>query len=178
MKDNVKRLFEVLQRFDKELNEIGSAIRDLSTSLLLMNIASPSFFDAQLTRIENQIRHRLRMATHALQTAQHRRLAIDYLSPKQIRTLFSKLQQRAGEFGCKLLIQHHSDLFQIEVSLLFDGRDAHLWYMSPWYQLIHSSGSSNFTPFLYLSSRTTSSYLMSNMTFGCSIIIYQVLKVM
>ena len=59
MKDNVKRLFEVLQRFDKELNEIGSAIRDLSTSLLLMNIASPSFFDAQLTRIENQIRPRL-----------------------------------------------------------------------------------------------------------------------
>ena len=126
VKDNVKRLFEVLQRFDKELNEISSAIRDLSTSLLLMNIASPSFFDARLTRIENQLRHRLRMATHALQTAQHRRLAIDYLSPKQIRTLFSKLQKRAAEFGCELLIQHHSDLFQIEVSLLFDGRDAHL----------------------------------------------------
>ena len=126
VKDNVKRLFEVLQRFDKELTEIGSAIRELSTSLLLMNVASPSFFDARLTRIENQIRHRLRMATHALQTAQHRRLAIDYLSPKQIRTLFSKLQKRAGEFGCELLIQHHSDLFQIEVSLLFDGRDAHL----------------------------------------------------
>ena len=126
VKDNVKRLFEVMQRFDKEFNEVGAAIRDLSTSLLIMNVASPSFFDARLTRIENQIRHRLRMATHALQTAQHRRLAIDYLSPKQIRTLFAKLQTRANEFGCELLIQHHSDLFQIEVSLLFDGRDAHV----------------------------------------------------
>ena len=126
VKDNVRRLFEVLQRFDKEFEEIGAAIRDISTQLLLMSVASPAFFDARLTRIENQIRHRLRMATHALQTAQHRRLAIDYLSPQQIRTLFSKLKDRASEFGCELLLQHHSDLFQIEVSLLFDGRDAHL----------------------------------------------------
>jgi hypothetical protein len=66
------------------------------------------------------------MATHALQTAQHRRLAVDYLSPQQIRNLFTKLKERAAEFGCELLITHHSDLFQIEVSLLFDGQDAHL----------------------------------------------------
>ncbi len=126
VKDNVKRLFEVVQRFDKELNDISGAIRELSTSLLIMNIASPSYFDVRLTRIESQIRNRLRMATHALQAAQHRRLGIDYLSPKQIRLLFSKLQTRANEFGCELLINHHSDLFQIEVSLLFDGHDAHL----------------------------------------------------
>jgi len=126
VKDNVKRLFEVIQRFDKELNEISGAIRDLTNALIVLNIASPSFFDARLTKIENQIRNRLRMATHALQAAQHRRLAIDYLSPKQIRLLFSKLQARAAEFGCELLIAHHSDLFQIEVSLLFDGTDAHL----------------------------------------------------
>ena len=126
VKDNVKRLFEVLQKFDKEFDGVGSAIRDLADQLLILNIANPAFFDARLTRIENQIRHRLRMATHALQTAQHRRLAIDYLSPQQIRNLFAKLKERASEFGCELLIAHHSDLFQIEVSLLFDGRDAHL----------------------------------------------------
>lgn len=126
VKDNVKRLFEVIQRFDKELNEISGAIRDLTNALIILNVASPSFFDARLSKIENQIRNRLRMATHALQAAQHRRLAIDYLSPKQIRVLFSKLQARAAEFGCELLIAHHSDLFQIEVSLLFDGSDAHL----------------------------------------------------
>jgi len=126
VKDNVNRLFEVLQKFDKEFDGIGSAIRDLADQLLILNVASPAFFDARLTRIENQIRQRLRMATHALQTAQHRRLAVDYLSPQQIRNLFIKLKERAAEFGCELLITHHLDLFQIEVSLLFDGQDAHL----------------------------------------------------
>ena len=126
VKDNVKRLFEVVQQFDKEISEINNAIREISSALLIMAVSEPSYFDARLTRIENQLRDRLRMATHALQTAQHRRLAIDYLSPLQVRALYSRLVARASEFGCELVLQHHSDLFQIEVSLLFDGMDAHL----------------------------------------------------
>jgi hypothetical protein len=126
VKDNVKRLFEVVQRYDKELADIGQAIREIATALLMTAVADPSYFDARLTRIENQLRDRLRTATHALQTAQHRRLAIDYLSPRQIRLLYSRLVDRAAEFGCELILQHHSDLFQIEASLLFDGADAHL----------------------------------------------------
>ncbi len=39
VKDNVKRLFAVIQWFDKKLNDISGAIHDLSTSLLIMNIA-------------------------------------------------------------------------------------------------------------------------------------------
>jgi hypothetical protein len=97
VKDNVNRLFEVLQKFDKEFDGIGSAIQDLADQLLILNVANPAFFDTRLTRIENQIRQRLRMATHALQTAQHRRLAVDYLSPQQIRNLFTKLKERAAE---------------------------------------------------------------------------------
>ena len=81
VKDNVKRLFEVVQKHDKELADISAAIREISTALLIMAVTDTSYFDARLTRIENQLRDRLRMATHALQTAQHRRLAIDYLSP-------------------------------------------------------------------------------------------------
>ena len=66
------------------------------------------------------------MATHAIQTAQHCHLAIDYLSPCQIRALYARLVARAAKFGCELVIQQHSDLFQIEVSFLFDGSDAHI----------------------------------------------------
>jgi hypothetical protein len=32
--------------------------------------------------------------------------------------LFKKLEERATEARCELLIQYHSDLFQIETSLL------------------------------------------------------------
>ncbi len=46
---------------------------------------------------------------------------MDYLNPKELVTLFGKLQKRADEAGCELLINYHSDLFQVETSLLFDG---------------------------------------------------------
>ena len=91
VKDNVKRLFEVVQRYDKELADISAAIREISTALLIMAVADPSYFDGGLTRIKNQLQDRLRMATHALQTPQHCRIPIDYLSPRQIQALYAGL---------------------------------------------------------------------------------------
>ena len=126
VKTNVKRLFDVVSLFDHNFQEIQNAIIEISNILLPLLVNNPAVFEARLTRIENQLRDRLHRATHALQAAQHRRLAVDYLSPDQIRSLFAKLKQRAHEFDCELVINHHSDLFQIEVSLLFDGYDAHL----------------------------------------------------
>jgi cell division protein FtsL len=126
VKDNVNRLFEVVQQQEQHVHEIDAAIREISSTMLALLANNPGLFDSRLSRIENQMRDRLRMVTHALQAAQHRRLAIDYLSPPEIRMLFSKLSGRAAEFGCELLVKHHSDLFQLEVSLLFDGEDAHI----------------------------------------------------
>jgi hypothetical protein len=72
------------------------------------------------------MRDRIRQSTHALQAAQHRRLAVDLLSPNQVTTMFEKLNARALEFNCELLVKFPSDLLQLEVSTLFDGEDAHL----------------------------------------------------
>jgi len=126
VKENINRLFQVVQRHDQHIQEIFNAIRDISTHFLVLLVLNPTLFSTRLSRIENQIRDRLRIATHAIQTAQHRRLAVDYLTSQEIRALFSKLKARALELGCELLIEHHSALFQLEVSLLFDGEDAHI----------------------------------------------------
>ena len=56
VKDNVKTLFQVVQKYDKELANISAAIREISTALLIMAVANPSYFDARLTRIKNQLR--------------------------------------------------------------------------------------------------------------------------
>ncbi len=56
----------------------------------------------------------------------HQRFAVDYLNPAEMAELFKKLEERALEAGCELLVQYHSDLFQIETSLLYNGRDGHL----------------------------------------------------
>jgi hypothetical protein len=39
---------------------------------------------------------------------------------------FWKLEERAAEAGCELLVQYHSDLFQIETSLLYYAQDGHI----------------------------------------------------
>ena len=51
---------------------------------------------------------------------------MDYLNPAELAMLFDKLEKKASESGCDLLIKYHSDLFQVEASLLFDGRDGHV----------------------------------------------------
>jgi hypothetical protein len=56
----------------------------------------------------------------------HQQFAIDYLNPAELVTLFKQLSSKADEAGCDLLIQYHLDLFQVETSLLFDGRDGHV----------------------------------------------------
>jgi hypothetical protein len=56
----------------------------------------------------------------------HQRFAIDYLNPAELVQLYDQLAGRANEAGCELLIQYHSDLFQVETSLLFDGQDGHI----------------------------------------------------
>ncbi len=56
----------------------------------------------------------------------HQRFAVDYLNPAKMAELFRKLEEQSLEAGCELLVQYHSDLFQIETSLLYDGQDGHL----------------------------------------------------
>ena len=126
VQENGRRLFEVVSTHDKEIKDIHTALRQLGDLMAGILSINPALLDVRLTRIENQIKDRLRLATHAIQTGQHRRLAVDYLSPSAIRALFTRLQTRSHEFGCDLLLEHHSDLFQIEVSVLFDGEDVHL----------------------------------------------------
>ncbi len=48
---------------------------------------------------------------------------MDYLNPS---VLFEKVEKKASNSGCDLLIKNHSDLFQVETSLLFDGQDGHM----------------------------------------------------
>ncbi len=89
-------------------------------------LANPTFLDARLSWIENQLQDRLRGVTHTIQAAIHQRFAVNYLNPAEMAELFRKLEERTDEAGCELLVQFHSDLFQIETSLLYNGRDRHL----------------------------------------------------
>jgi len=126
LKENTGRLFEVIQDFTKNMRAIEDSFNELQSTLLMSSMFNPVLFDARLLRLENQIRHRLQRVGHAIQAALHHHFAMDYLNPKKLVTLFNKLQKRADEARCELLINYHSDLFQVEASLLFDGLDRHI----------------------------------------------------
>jgi len=126
VKENVGRLFEVVQDFSSNFAALETGFNEIRTTLLYQMMFNPTLFDSRLSRLENQLRGRLQRVTHAIQAAMHQRFAIDYLNPSELVNLFDQLARRADEAGCELLIQYHSDLFQVETSLLFDGQDGHL----------------------------------------------------
>jgi len=115
-----------VQDFSQNFVGLQNSFNELRNLLFSLVLANPTLLDARLSRIENQLRDRLRRVTHAIPSAVHQRFAVDYLNPAEMVELFRKLEERANEAGCELLIQYHSDLFQIETSLLYDGQDGHL----------------------------------------------------
>ena len=126
IKENTGRLFTVVDNHETAIQDLEAGMNLLTTYMIQLFEQNPSLLDARFSRIENQMRDRIRQSTHALQAAQHRRLAVDLLSPNQVNTMFDKLNARALEFNCELLVKFPSDLLQLEVSMLFDGEDAHL----------------------------------------------------
>jgi hypothetical protein len=126
LQDNQDRLFDVVYRHENMLQEITNAIIETAAAMISMMIFNPALFDARLSRIENQIRTKLTKTTHALQSGLNRKLAVNYLTPTEVRSIFEELKITSRKLKCDLLIEHHSSLFQLETSLLFDGSDAHL----------------------------------------------------
>ncbi len=111
---------------EQAISTITAEIQDLTAVLHLTILQNPGYTTTRLSRIENQLKHRLEIAIHTIQQAQHRRLAVDFLSAEQLNLLFVKLVQQAEQNGCQLLVRHRSDLFQLETSYFFDGADVHL----------------------------------------------------
>ena len=61
------------------------------------------------------------MIFRALQAAQYRRLAMDFLDKHQSEELFKIFAKTAKEANADLLITQQSDLFQLELSYFFNG---------------------------------------------------------
>lgn len=120
------RLVEVVDQQEHHLEIIDAQLLDLANVLHFTVMQNPGYTSARLSRIESQIRRRIKIAIHTIQQAQHRRLAVDFLTASQLDVLFIKLQEQAILNGCQLLIQHRSDLFQLEASYFFDGADVHI----------------------------------------------------
>jgi hypothetical protein len=61
-----------------------------------------------------------------LQAAHLRRLSVDLLDSKQLHHIFDTAAKQANAHNYQLMLEHPSDLFQIETSYIHNGQDVHL----------------------------------------------------
>ena len=89
-----------------------------------LTLSSPVVIVMKATLMERDICDEIDRVVDAVQTAQLRRLSPMLLSGSQLRKLYSELTKRAETLKANFLLENPSDLFQIEVSYIYDGEES------------------------------------------------------
>ena len=118
-----QELFKVSRVHAKIIQQLDTAITEIARSALLSAANPAAVTNAKLQQMIDLANRSLDKALRALQAAQHRRLSVDFLDPDQLRALFTKLSTYADSHDKKMLLEHPSDLLQVELSYFFTGKD-------------------------------------------------------
>ena len=119
-----RRLIQLLRvRHEETMDPIERRLQGIAYELRSYDLASGYTLLTQVLNFENEITDELDRITAAVQQAQLRRLSPLLLSAEQLSKLMEELKLRSAASRSDLLIEQISDLFQIEVSYLFDGED-------------------------------------------------------
>jgi len=119
-------MIEVLQDQQRVIGDMKATLTVLNTFMASSHFYDLSIFISEVMDIENEIRGRIQWAAHAIQAAQNHRLAIDFLTDVQLKTLYTKLTRQSTGMGQQLLTENPSDFYQLETSYFFDGNNVHL----------------------------------------------------
>lgn len=125
------RVIEVLADHQAQLLDLKDELDDIKSQFAVQQAIKSSVIAAQLTRGLSTLKSATQQAIHAVQQAHHHRLAIDYLDPDTLDFLYNTLSQQASDSKYKLLTRFPSDLFQLELSYMFDGEDVVLFLHVP-----------------------------------------------
>jgi len=123
LREGHNQLVEVVAKNQVVLEDLIEEVNFLRLRLDSQEILQISYVMATLNGMYFRLKDSLEVAVHTIQQAQHRRLAIDFLSPDTLRMLFEDLTSIAQEKGFFPLTNQPSDLLQIETSYTFDGND-------------------------------------------------------
>jgi len=120
------RLVEVVQEQQDHLQLLDEAVSRIQTKIEFLRSSNAILLGNELGIIEEQIKERIERVTHAIQVAQTRRLAIDFLPVEYLPRLYEQLETQAKAINHKLLTKQQSDLFQLELSYFYDGTNMQL----------------------------------------------------
>jgi hypothetical protein len=77
----------------------------------------------KIRMIRDQLHLQYQQIVRAIQAAHQRCMSVDLLNTTRLQDLFHAAQLKAQINKCQLLITHPSDLFQIEASYFYNGKD-------------------------------------------------------
>ena len=124
LQDRTQHLITVTNQHTLQLQEHTNIIHDLASYLTITTLQNPAITLSDLGLIERNITRALEIARNTFQAAQFRRLSIDFLRPEHLEKIFREVQKRAYLEKSTLIPSRPSDLFQLELSYLFDGTKA------------------------------------------------------
>ena len=126
LNDNHNKLIEVIQDQGGQIMDLQKNEQVILRHMADSYICDPAFITHELLSMEMEIAQRVETAVHGIQMAQLRRLATDLIPAGQLIALYNRIILQSQQIGHKLLTNAPSDLFQLEISYLFDGDNVHL----------------------------------------------------
>ena len=116
------QVVKVLENINQDTEELRVQTRELVINSFVDQAYDSGLLLSKLRTQLQSLKDYLYRIECAIQQAQHHRLAINYLSPKNLLTLFQQVKAQAKSFGYQSVIERPSELFQLDVSYMFDGR--------------------------------------------------------
>lgn len=124
--ERTTHLIDVTNKHSLQITEVQNTVQDLAAYLKVMTIQNPALTLSDLGMVEHNISRSLEIARNTFQMAQFRRLSIDFLQPEHLQALFKEIQAHAAREKATLIPNKPSDLFQLELSYIFNGQQATL----------------------------------------------------
>jgi hypothetical protein len=119
-----QNLIDITSKHTQQINEHTNLITDLTLYLNVLTVQNPAITLQDVYTMERNITRALEIARNTFQTAQFRRLSIDFLTAEHLQIVFKTIQTRAAEAQATLIPERASDLFQLEMSYIFNGEQA------------------------------------------------------
>jgi hypothetical protein len=114
------KLVDVTKQLDLDIKLVNQSSHTLMDHIKMASMSDPALIVSTLTLMKEHIQHILEIITHTIQMAQHRRLAVDTLAPRQLQHLYLQIKKTVANTGYQLLTEQPSDLFQLETSYFYN----------------------------------------------------------
>lgn len=115
------RLVAIAVDHEARIRKVETEVGALKTRATIQSAIHAPLAVARMDRIRSEVQDALNTVIHAAQAAQQHRLAIDLLSAQELHQLYTDIQTKAETLHYTLLTRMATDLFQVEVSYLYDG---------------------------------------------------------